>query len=582
MELLNLASNGDYALGKNNKYHYAIFILALGAGIAGLLGVILQLDINLPIGPHYWDSHAYFDTVNRINSGQIPSVDFQTPAGPLNYWLVTWLYNELPLAQSLLLVKWSMLLVTLPILAILSAEIALRSLPIALGIFVPFLLVAILPYSPLPHANLPSVDGYDIYNQQGSLLLYLAVVAIFLTRNRYVQFFAITTILIALAMTKAIALAAIVPALLIAVLAGYIPILFFILNAIFLIGALGFINLEANGALLAYGFGLIEAFPNDLHAIWTNLSLAVQSELFTLLAGLLIFVTLFVRIFLRDQVAKIAEELREAAFWRTFVHYFSQDFLIFALVLIGALFYGALNPNAQTIVILWPILLLILVKGHYRSPRLRTLVFVMALVAFIPSVTQITYRAASTALAGTEFEPLSSANLKNLGMVSAARQTLNRLPHIQDYYQTNKFRMRRLANADILPSEDIFAQPGFQLQWLQLVDQTIDAIKEYESDNEITFKTIMHLDYTNPYPFLMDRVSPMGVKIGGGASQIKTPASTLLRQEIAETDLILEPTCPILSTRQKLLEYYLPLFEKTHEKIKLSKCYNAYLKTTGD
>ncbi|MDV2967668.1 hypothetical protein RZ532_16885 [Nitratireductor aquimarinus] len=46
---------------------------------------LLSLPLRAPIGAMYWDAFTYFDAANRILTGQIPTLDFFTPAGPLGY-----------------------------------------------------------------------------------------------------------------------------------------------------------------------------------------------------------------------------------------------------------------------------------------------------------------------------------------------------------------------------------------------------------------------------------------------------------------------------------------------------------------
>ena len=59
-------------------------ILALAVAIAAIL---LSLPLRVPIGAMYWDLVVYFDAANRIFTGQVPTVDFFAPVGPLGYYL---------------------------------------------------------------------------------------------------------------------------------------------------------------------------------------------------------------------------------------------------------------------------------------------------------------------------------------------------------------------------------------------------------------------------------------------------------------------------------------------------------------
>src|SRR5689334_1005023 len=79
--------------------------------------LLLSLPLVLPIGPMYWDVYIYYDAANRIVDGQVPSVDFFAPVGPLGYYLFTGWLKLFPDAQPTLLAHWSLLAVTAPLMA---------------------------------------------------------------------------------------------------------------------------------------------------------------------------------------------------------------------------------------------------------------------------------------------------------------------------------------------------------------------------------------------------------------------------------------------------------------------------------
>ncbi|MEP4703597.1 MAG: hypothetical protein ABJZ62_01990, partial [Hyphomicrobiales bacterium] len=82
---------------KNPLWFFALtVILACG---------LLTLPISLPIGPMYWDLFLYFDGAQRILNGQIPSVDFSTPVGPLSYYLTFLAMRAFPNTNPFLLVE---------------------------------------------------------------------------------------------------------------------------------------------------------------------------------------------------------------------------------------------------------------------------------------------------------------------------------------------------------------------------------------------------------------------------------------------------------------------------------------------
>ena len=104
-----------------------IILIIIAASIAGM-AFVLTLQFAVPIGPMYWDTNIYFDAIHRINLGQLPSVDFNTPVGPLNYWLATLLHNYFPNGHPVLIIHWSQLLITAPMMLIICWMVSRRSL----------------------------------------------------------------------------------------------------------------------------------------------------------------------------------------------------------------------------------------------------------------------------------------------------------------------------------------------------------------------------------------------------------------------------------------------------------------------
>jgi hypothetical protein len=60
-------------------FWFAAFLAAVAAG--------LLLPWRLPLGPNAWDTAVYLDAIHRIDVGQVPSIDFFAPVGPLGYYL---------------------------------------------------------------------------------------------------------------------------------------------------------------------------------------------------------------------------------------------------------------------------------------------------------------------------------------------------------------------------------------------------------------------------------------------------------------------------------------------------------------
>ncbi len=169
-----------------------------------LIGVciLLTLPLKLPVGPMYWDLIVYIDGAYRVSIGQVPSVDFFAPVGPLAYWLVAPLLSTFSSAQPLLLVQWSLLLVSAPPMFAIVAYVGRRSRSTALALLLPFLFFQLLPMNVEQYSSYPSIDGYGIYNRHTSVLLYVLVSGLIFMRKRRLLLFVVAWTCLALFLLK--------------------------------------------------------------------------------------------------------------------------------------------------------------------------------------------------------------------------------------------------------------------------------------------------------------------------------------------------------------------------------------------
>jgi hypothetical protein len=121
----------------------------------------------------YWDTYLYLDAAQRIWMGQIPSVDFSTPVGPLPYYLFAGGLKLFANAQPLLLAQWCILPVAAPLLALVLARLSSRNVAQAFALLVPFLVFATFPSNVAAYHPLPTLDGFGIYNRHGVIFLYV-------------------------------------------------------------------------------------------------------------------------------------------------------------------------------------------------------------------------------------------------------------------------------------------------------------------------------------------------------------------------------------------------------------------------
>jgi hypothetical protein len=118
----------------------------------------------------------------------------------------------------------------------------------------------------------------------------------------------------------------------------------------------------------------------------------------------------------------------------------------------------------------------------------------------------------------------------------------------------------------------------FQALWLQTVDSAISAIDSYETVHKVRFATIMTIDFTNPFPWLMDRHAPKYVAIGADPYRAVPPPDQRVYDAVSAVDLALYPTCPPTMARLKLLKLYEPALAVGHRRITLTPCFDAFVR----
>lgn len=558
------------------SYKTQILVISLIIAVTFvILALILNADFKIPIGPMYWDTYIYFDAIHRLNIGQLPFIDFNAPVGPMNYWLASFLYNQFPNAQPLLIIHWSLFIVTAPLMLLVSTSITQRSFGTAIAILLPFILFSIFPFGTVDFFPFPGTEGFAYYNRHGAIVLYVLTTTVFFVRNKWLQaaILAICGTLLMLGKITAFIAALVIVGF--GFIAGFVaPITVIISVAIFAISLLG----------LELYSGIISAY---LSSIW-NLATSNQSVLLprfltvfsqrmdVILASSLLIATLFFTSLFGSDNRKISPQTY--SFWLRFNQFVSQDYIALSFVLLAGIFYETQNTGSQAFIMIWPLVLLILQVRRVETGSHNILVFVLAMAAVLPTFTKITHKALRTAAVAPTYQSIESRNLGVIGNLTAKNDFLKRIEPMQSFYIESKIQQRDLADKDILLSSIIFSEPGFQISWLELVDDAIDSIYAYEETNNVKFETVLTLDFTNIFPFLMNRNAPKYIQIGADANRTLKNFSEKATNEIMNTDIILRPTCPILPTVESIYQVYKQIIDVSHKRIKLNDCYDAYIK----
>ena len=537
--------------------------------------LLLSLPLTLPIGPMYWDVYIYYDAANRIFDGQVPIVDFFAPVGPLGYYLFAGFVRIFPHAQPTLIAHWSLLAVTLPLMALVVRDVDQRSRATAFALLVPFLLFALLPFNTREFYPFPGSDGFGIYNRQCCQMLYVLVAALLFVRDRRIVAVVLVTSMLALFMLKITGFVAAGCIAAYALLAGRLKLKMALASAAAFLVLLAGLELSTGivGAYLADIIALVRLnsdtlAPRFLQAASMNFGIVAPT---IALAALLAWTdrtrlwSLAIDAVRHRSLAEAAAVLDHRAAW-------------LLAVLAAGIFFETQNTGSQALIFLWPALLLVLGDVATMMRRPRTLIAVMALVATaaLPPAVMLVERAARTYAGAPKNVPLEHANLKTLGAVSMRPEVARRLEDMLAHYPAHRATYDDLIPRGELPANVLYSDFDFQAIYLTAVDRAIASIRDIEARNNVRFETLMSLNFVNPFPWLMDRSAPRYITIGADPMRAVPAPGERENQAVAAADLVLYPTCPPTVANTRLYELYAPALS-SHRRIRLDACYDAFV-----
>ncbi|WP_247959005.1 hypothetical protein [Ensifer sesbaniae] len=550
------------------------FLLVITAGVLALL---LCVTVPQPIGPMFWDHYLYLDAANRIRDGQIPSVDFFTPVGALGYYLFAGLQVVFPNGQPLLLASWCLLLVTGPLMALVVFDVQKRSALFAHAILLPFLLFSVLPFNTGDFYPYPGSDGFGIYNRQVCQLLYVLAAALVHIRDRRILVFVVAAAMVALFFVKITGAVAGTVLCLMAFAAGRMPFKSALAAALlfFAVLAVAEISVSAVSAYLNDILALLAVnddslLPRLLQAASLNADLLIPAGLL----GLVLFVA---------HLSSFAQSLRRLGgqpSLSALARVFDQPFLWLATFVLAGILFESQNTGSQALIFLLPLLLKIVadeVTGAALQPR-AIAVAILALAATLPPATAVLQKSARAWIGAINNVPLESRNLKTMGAVNLRPILALRAERLRDIYTAHRPAFDAFANAGELPSFLLYSDFDFQAGWLANIDEAIDAMRAYEAANGVRFETILNIDFTNPFPWLMDRSAPKHVAIGADPFRAVPPPDENVRAALRSVDIALVPTCPVTNVNRMLLSLYQPSLQPGHERVTLTRCFDAFIR----
>lgn len=548
--------------------------IVLLAVVLLVLGVLLSLPLFIPIGPMYWDTYIYLDAAQRIKLGQIPAVDFQAPVGALEYYQFYWLQTLFPGGQPTLLAQWSVLISAAPLMAAIIAVLDRHNRKTAFAILIPFLIFAICPTNTQSFHSYPGVNGFGIYNRHTSLLLYVLTSAlIFLPNTRRLAVIAALTML-ALFLTKITGFLAGGLIGLFAIVTGRLKWRHVLVAIAVVLAALAVLELN-NHMISNYLSSIVTLVSMNEDVLLPRFLTVFSTKLDVILASAVLVLFLFWinRATLSASIGNLASQPST----RAVAAVLDQDFLWIGVVVVAGIFLETQNTGSQEFIFLWPALLALIVKSSTLPERQRLTVYVLVAFTAIPTLTKVVHESLRMAAVAPTYVSAPVTDVKTMGLVSTRRDVMERVDLLQAHYAKNAPTYRELAEQGQLPSWQLYSELDYQMFWLVSADRAVKAIIQFEAANGLRLNSLMTLDFTNPFPWILDRDATRDIQIG--ADPFRTVGDLTVQEEEAmrATDGVLRPSCPVTGARLMLWKVYgKALDDRTT--IRLNECWDLLLR----
>lgn len=537
------------------------------AAFAALAVVALSLKLRLPLGPNAWDTVVYLDAAWRIGLGQVPSIDFFVPVGPLGFYLTAWLNGLFPQAQPMLLINWALLPVMLPVLALLAGHVARRSRGQALALVLPFLLFAALPVNLHSLYPSPGFDGYGFYNRHVALLLYLLIASLLYVRRRGLLIALVAVLMLALFLTKVTG--AVAGTLLVgyAMLSGRMRLRDGAAAAVAVLAALGLLE-AATGLTSAYLADILTLLGLNTGTLLPRF-LTVASVKFNVVGPALALIGLLAFAAWRDGLP------RTRAGWRALADA-PLGWLVIGFAALA--FFETQNTGSLEFIGLWPILLPLLIASWQRkNDRPRPAVLVLILATSLPSAVICMERGMRAVMSIPGHVGLDLPDLGSLGRISVKQEIATRAAAMLEHYAAYQDSYRDLVRRDQLPSYILYSEIDYQASWMLEIQQGITALRQWEAANRQKLNGVFTLDFVDPMNRLLERTPPAAVPVGvdPGRSTPDLEPDTLT--QLRHIDAILAPKCPPTTAREAIRQHFAGALAG-RERIALAPCWDMYLR----
>ncbi|WP_371929477.1 hypothetical protein [Phyllobacterium sp. 21LDTY02-6] len=534
--------------------------------VLAFLCVLLSLPLVVPIGPMYWDTYIYLDAAQRLKLGQIPAIDFHTPAGALEYYQFYWLQSLFPGGQPTLLAQWSVLISAAPLMAVVAAAIDRRDRWTAYALVLPFLIFAVCPTNSLSFHSYPGVNGFGIYNRHTSLLLYVLVSALVFLPNGLRLTIVAALAMATLFMTKITGFLAGGLIGLYAIAAGRITLRQTLIAAAVFLALIGTLELST-GLVSSYLSEIAILIALNQDSLLSRFLTVFSAKLDVIMAAGLLALYLF-----------WAEHVRSGPKPASKTSTIDHDWLWVLVVLVAGTFLETQNTGSQEFIFLWPVLYAILRSIRISPSRDRLIIGCLVAFVAVPTVAKVVHGTLRFIAVAPTYIAAPVTELKTMGLVSTRKDIMERALFLEGHYSRAAASYRDLALNGQLPSWQLYSELDYQMFWLISADGAVKAIKQFETSNNIRLESLMNLDFVNPFPWILDRDATRNIQIGADPFRTVAGLSAMEEASVRATDGILRPLCPITHSRMRLAETYESALAGRRV-VKLNECWELLLRS---
>ncbi|MEP1208703.1 MAG: hypothetical protein ABJM29_14865 [Rhizobiaceae bacterium] len=541
-------------------------------GTVALVATLLVVPVPIPLGPNYWDLALYVDGAHRLSVGQIPQIDFEAPVGALGYYLAYWTILVFPTGNPLFVAQWSPLIITLPIMAWLMAEMGRGRTVERLALLLPFLVFQILPFNIQSYTTYAGVDGYGFYNRQVCILLYVMMAVLMFSNSPRFRALVVFIILSCLFFVKITGFLAAGLLAFYALISGRLTFGLTLLAAIAFVVVLGVleITLGLTSAYIQDILGLVGANEGTLlPRFLTVFSVRFDTIFATIL--LLILLVGFSLFGAQEAAPATANHIARLGLW-------------LAVALVAGIVFETQNTGSQDFIFLWPILL-VLLRGCASDQTSRfmgwqrlAMIGLVAAIAIPPLVT-VLHRAARAVVGSVTYQALEVPRLKSFGRVRIKQAMHERVEMINRHYANHRVAYEDLAAQGQLPNWTYYSEIPMQAAWLKQLDTAVKRLQDIEEKAGEKFDSAFVMDFTSPLAWALGALPPKHVPIGLDPQRTMTSLSEAAISELQGTTVMLQPMCPATTSRNTIADFYRPITQ-TRTAIKLDPCWVLYLKSS--